>query len=364
MLRSILILLILAPLAHAATLPAELATAVLPSPLHSRAGAFAISYLDFDRYPSTATDAQKSEIWRLVGAAFSPFNIDVTNADPGPRANVMWCVIGGPLMGTTAGEAGVGTWTQGTLFEQYGTVFSASVFADGLGNDPDYVAFAIIHEDLHLLGIQEHETTGYMVANIDPSQAFFTPQDVAFIGGQTGFAPVPEPSVLLAVAVLFLWHRPRRGHFSLTLRNDLSAAILGNWPANVSPIVNLPISANPVKNQITRIGSRVSNSNDGDHSEIIPRYPLMRRQRRHHQRRPASEGTTSTVSMSSSPDLARACCSLSAVTKTVAGDSCPHPSTLVPSTLYRGITSLMRFLGGAHKGFRFSKRSTGEMAQC
>jgi hypothetical protein len=206
-----LLLILLAPLANAAVMaPPELATGLLAVPLHSRPGASAVAYLDFATVPSTATTEQVIDIWRIVSAAYSPFNIDVTTDFPGYRANVAWAVIGGPITDGHVGIATQGAWTFGTAYAQYSSVFAANVYADYYANDPKFVAQTIIHEDGHLFGLP-HEDSGYMYAFVDPdNNAFWTPNDEAFIAGQTGFAPVPEPPVLLAACGMVLMRRGRR----------------------------------------------------------------------------------------------------------------------------------------------------------
>ena len=170
--------------------------------LHSRPEAWVKLYMDGDSAPWTASAAQQVQTWQIVADLYAPFNIDVTTEYPGPRYNVAWVIIGGPLQGAIAGRAGVGSYGAGTL---YGSANAGEVYADGLGNDPVTVGIAIAHEAGHLIGL-EHQTQGVMAPIIQSTLTTWSKginesgvyqDDVAFIGSQVGFAsepPLPEPS--------------------------------------------------------------------------------------------------------------------------------------------------------------------------
>lgn len=217
------LLLILSPLASAAVMaPPELATGVFSAPFHSRPNAAVKVYLDFTTVPSTATPEQILQISTIVAAAYSPFNVDVTTELPAPQPNVAWCVIGGTSATPgVAGQSAVGNWTIGTKYNTPGSiisVFAAQVYADGLGNDPRLVGDAVIHEDGHQFGLL-HQDDGWMNPTLLGGGEFWgiglntlnVPQDsYAILGGELGFAPVPEPPVLMLVAACACGRRKGR----------------------------------------------------------------------------------------------------------------------------------------------------------
>lgn len=172
----------------------------------SRPDAWAKLYVDADGAPWTATPQQQLETLGLVARLYAPFNVDVTTVNPGPRTNVAWIVVGGPLQGAIAGRAGVGSWGAGTL---YGRANAGEVYADGLNNDPVEVGIAICHEAGHLLGL-EHEDMGVMYPAVQSSPAVtWTAGDVEYFDRVLGAAPLPDPAPLV-LALLLLSHGGKR----------------------------------------------------------------------------------------------------------------------------------------------------------
>ncbi len=173
----------------------------------------------------TATAAQRDETTRIVKDAFSQFNVEVTTEDPGIRTDVAWVRIGGQFVtdptgefANFAGQSPVGVWHYGTTFRPFGTLFSASVYADGMNNDPTLTAHTIIHEEGHNFGLN-HEDTGYMapvyLSDLTPDNYRWTPADVAFfkheigVRGDEEITPdTAEPGVLLlTLGLVYLFSR-------------------------------------------------------------------------------------------------------------------------------------------------------------
>lgn len=168
--------------------------------LHSRPGAFAKLYLDFDgdttatwgtyspgTTPAYDTDGSVSsfsdtelanirEIWARVAEKYSPFNIDVTTADPGNLndGETLRVVIGGngawsgSLQGGTAYVGGFYSTSPNTVF----------VFEDNLGNgDPRYTAENSAHEAGHGFGLrhQNQYNGNTFVAEYNPGDSLRGP---------------------------------------------------------------------------------------------------------------------------------------------------------------------------------------------
>ncbi|HWE92826.1 MAG TPA: hypothetical protein VG269_02525 [Tepidisphaeraceae bacterium] len=145
--------------------------------LHSDTGAAAEIYLDFTgaaaqawgtyhttTTPAYSTDADTAtfsdtelaniqQMWARVAEKFSPFNIDVTTADPGQYTpgHVLRVVVGGD--GLWQGANG---WGGISFVGDFVTGPSTSwIFTSNLSNgDPHYTAEAIAHEAGHAFGLQ------------------------------------------------------------------------------------------------------------------------------------------------------------------------------------------------------------------
>ncbi len=333
--------------------PAELSTAVLPSPLHSRPGAGAIAYIDFTTYPSTASEAQIIGIWRVVSAAYSPFNVDVTTEWPGARGNVAWAVLGGPLQGTSAGQSAIGNWS--TFGTMYGPVFASQVFADGLNNDPRLVGDATIHELGHAFGLL-HQDDGWMNPTLLAGGQFWgvgpntlgVPQDsFAIIAGQTGVAPVAEPGMLLTIGLAYLFSRRHHRHqngrpadsatsqISTTLTSMRRVSLRTAWSRSVALTYTVwayccsAISCSKIASTLYR-GMGIA------YRKRI-NTPTTRRHERQSQLRPAASGTSRMERTSTTLENRTASSRLSASRYSLAGDSCPQSSTRTPSTRNLGM---------------------------
>lgn len=178
--------------------------------LHSLPGSQNSLYIDCSSHPWNVPDSIVAAVWEYVARIYSAFDIDVTTVWPGERLNVAWVILGGPLgQHGEAGYAGLGNWIWGT---KYGDGFAAHVFADGLGNQPDYVAICIAHETGHLAYLN-HQSEGVMAPFLELKNDYWTigvnsvgavQDDVAVLGGQFGFAPVPEPTLIALLFVVLL----------------------------------------------------------------------------------------------------------------------------------------------------------------
>lgn len=167
---------------------------------HSRPGATAAIYLDFDGdftaewsgfhpglTPAYSTDTDTTtfssqelsnihSIWSQVSEKFSPFNIDVTTVDPGNRDNLrtVQVVIGGD------GRNGAANYWLGQSAGGVAYTFSFSntepnqvwVFPGRLSNgDPRFVADASSHESGHSFGLWHqslYNAAGVKIAEYNP----------------------------------------------------------------------------------------------------------------------------------------------------------------------------------------------------
>lgn len=157
---------------------------------NSRPGAYAQIYLDFDgdgvetwgSYTTTVTPAYSTdgdtttystselssiqEIWSRVAEKYSPFNINVTTADPGDLAvkHAVKVVIGGA--GAWLGQMAGGVAYVNAFNTSY-LPRIAWVFEDNLGNGyAKYVAEAAAHEAGHTFGLyHQSEYSGTTLVN-------------------------------------------------------------------------------------------------------------------------------------------------------------------------------------------------------
>lgn len=171
----------------------------IPS-LHSRPGATAKFFLDFDGHfeaawgafsnvttpvydrdgdATTFSDTELStiqEIWQRVAEDFAPFNVDVTTQDPGNFSNGVGlrASIGGngSWYGSAGGVAYINAFTNSVVNTVY--VFSANL---GGGNGK-YVAEATSHEYGHALGLLHqslYDSLGNLVATYSQGDANWAP---------------------------------------------------------------------------------------------------------------------------------------------------------------------------------------------
>jgi hypothetical protein len=175
--------------------------------LHSRPGARATLFLDFDGAPAAfwgtyavpATDAYDydgsvatfssgerdsiARIWAHVAEKFSPFDIDVTTVDPGAYVDgtSLRVVVGGN--GSWIGMGGVGGVAYAWSFANFGswdlnTVYVFSSNFGGAGSAP-YIADAVAHEAGHGFGLHHQSTfdpvTGSKVDEYNPGTASAAP---------------------------------------------------------------------------------------------------------------------------------------------------------------------------------------------
>jgi hypothetical protein len=181
--------------------------------LHSLPEAHDKLFLDCDTYPWTAPDDVITRVWQIVAGIYAPFNVDVTTVNPSIRPDAAWVVVGGPLQaGGVAGRSVIGGWHTGVTDPAFASFFDAEVYADGLGNDPVRVALAIAHEAGHSFGLQ-HQPSGIMAPVLGTELPLIAwPNEVnvlgvaqdsyGYLGGQLGFAVVPEPSLVVMVGLL------------------------------------------------------------------------------------------------------------------------------------------------------------------
>jgi hypothetical protein len=180
-----------------------------------------ILYLDATTVPWSATPDVQERVRQIVAGLYSPFNVLVTSADPGDRADVARVIIGGfsPIPGA-AGQSPVNVWHFGTLYRQYGDAFTGAVYADTLGNDPTLTGVAVAHEAAHLFG-EFHTPDGVMapvLSGVIPDPAW--PAEInsngvfqdtyAELGNTLGYAPVAEPGALLVVLLPMMMGRRGR----------------------------------------------------------------------------------------------------------------------------------------------------------
>jgi hypothetical protein len=108
------------------------------------------------------------EIWARVAEKYSPFNLDVTTADPGNRNDfqTLRVVIGGDGSWFGPGAGGV-AYVGGFINTASNTVF---VFPSNLGNSAKAAAEAAAHESGHGFGLQHQGlwTNGVLTAEYHP----------------------------------------------------------------------------------------------------------------------------------------------------------------------------------------------------
>lgn len=168
--------------------------------LHSRAGAAAKLYLDFNGHfeavwggyanvtspvfdfdddASSFSDSElgaMQEIWQRVAEDYAPFNIDVTTADPGNFSNGVGLRVsiggGGSWYGAAGGVAYVNSFTNSVVNTAY-------VFSANLGNGhAKYVAEAASHEAGHAFGLMHqsvYNAQGALVADYSQGNADWAP---------------------------------------------------------------------------------------------------------------------------------------------------------------------------------------------
>lgn len=161
-------------------------TSTVPA-LHSRPGARATLFLDFDGiaaslqwgswYTTTPTPAYRldadatsfteaelagiTEIWARVAEKFSPFDINVTTVDPGayPDLHVLRVVIGGTGGWTNAtGVGGVAYLNSFNGTGAYDDLNTVWVFSDNYGGYAPDLAEAAAHEAGHAFGLYHQST--------------------------------------------------------------------------------------------------------------------------------------------------------------------------------------------------------------
>lgn len=167
-------------------------------------------YLDCTTIPWDATDDQIMQTWQVVKDYYSPFNVNVRTTKPlVDKPNVAWLLMGGPLRDGLLGYAGLNNWRLGTLA---GPALAGYVFADGMNDNPLECGEVAAHELGHLLGLP-HEDSGLMYYALIPDPPpQWTAFDIAYLGnpGVLGFAPVPEPHLLLLAGLIFVLSQRQR----------------------------------------------------------------------------------------------------------------------------------------------------------
>jgi hypothetical protein len=168
------------PISSTALLAAGEASPSSVPALHSRAGAPATLYLDFDGEPAEAWGFQQipatpafdtdgdptsfssgelssiAAIWARVAEAYAPFNVDVTTVDPDPVNHVyadhqaVRVVIGGDGSWTGVAAGGISYTGAFTDFLQPNTGYA---FSSNLGGNVAWIAESAMHEAGHMFGL-------------------------------------------------------------------------------------------------------------------------------------------------------------------------------------------------------------------
>ena len=154
---------------------------------------------DTDGAPTTFSTAERGwiqEVWRQVSETYSPFDVDVTTADPGSaaltRSTTSDTTYGTKVVitssttprqqacGSCLGVAWVGSFDRVDSAARYQPAW---VFAYDKGFDPMIIAQAASHETGHTLGLQ-HDATA----------------SASYYAGSTGWGPIMGSSAYRAVS--------------------------------------------------------------------------------------------------------------------------------------------------------------------
>ena len=208
---------------------------------------------DTDGSPSTFSTAESGwvqEVWRQVSETYSPFDVDVTTADPGQAAitrssssdttyGTHVVITSSPtprqqVCGGCLGVAWVGSFDRVDTAARYQPAW---VFAYDAGFDPMVVAQAASHETGHTLGLHHDGTTS-----------------ASYYAGSTAWGPIMGSSAYRAVSQF------SRGEYAGASNTEDDLAIIASNGSRRAPTTTAAPSGRPTSWARSRRTTRAASS--------------------------------------------------------------------------------------------------------